>query len=541
MDTVLHPIRAVKEEKENREGRKEKRMSLAGKQSSHSKDRKSSASPRLGPRPPVQLSAIIESPPLVLFGPSTGSTGALLSGRLKLDVIDPTGQIKVHELSMQLLAEIVLKKPVVKDCADCSRRSNQLTEWKFLSEPKTFHKAPADYQFPFSFLFPGHLPATTHTSLASIEYMLSARALTSTGEVIKFSHPLKVQRAIPPGPDKASIRIFPPTHLAARVVLPPVIHPIGSFPVQMVLSGVVDKKTETQTRWRLRKMMWRIEEHQKMTSPACTKHQSKLGEGKALQHTDTRIVGSDEAKSGWKTDFDTAGGEIHMEFDANLDPTKHPICDVESPAGLEVKHNLVMELIVAEEFCPNKNTRMITPTGAARVLRMQFNLNVTERAGMGISWDEEMPPVYEDVPESPPGYKYADAPGEECTITDYTGEELEYEELERMHSENPNDPPIYRERTPVLKPLGGLSRGESSQNPLPRGERRATSMSSSTLSPRILAQSGFHNTAQGAGGSAHWTENDFEAEPPQYSLNNLRIDDAAESTDSVDVAQGESA
>ena len=35
---------------------------------------------------------------------------------------------------------------------------------------------------------------------------------------------------------------------------------------------------------------------------------------------------------------------------------------------------------------------------------MQFKIVVTERAGMGISWDEEMPPMYEDVPVSPPGY-----------------------------------------------------------------------------------------------------------------------------------------
>lgn len=38
------------------------------------------------------------------------------------------------------------------------------------------------------------------------------------------------------------------------------------------------------------------------------------------------------------------------------------------------------------------------------MLRMQFKVILTERSGMGISWDEEMPPMYEDVPISPPGY-----------------------------------------------------------------------------------------------------------------------------------------
>ena len=32
------------------------------------------------------------------------------------------------------------------------------------------------------------------------------------------------------------------------------------------------------------------------------------------------------------------------------------------------------------------------------------HLHVTERAGLGISWDEEQPPMYGDVPASPPSY-----------------------------------------------------------------------------------------------------------------------------------------
>ena len=71
------------------------------------------------------------------------------------------------------------------------------------------------------------------------------------------------------------------------------------------------------------------------------------------------------------------------EFEASMaTKSSHKVtCDVDSASGLEVKHNLVVELIVAEEFVPNKNTQLITPTGAARVLRMQFALIVTERAG----------------------------------------------------------------------------------------------------------------------------------------------------------------
>src|SRR5262249_3884829 len=90
-------------------------------------------------------------------------------------------------------------------------------------------------------------------------------------------------------------------------------------------------------------------------------------------------------------------------------------------------------LIVAEEFCPSRNTKHASPTGAARVLRMLFHLNVTERSGQGISWDEEMPPVYGDVPASPPGYDLGD--GGSSTMEDYRGSPLalpEYEELEPL-------------------------------------------------------------------------------------------------------------
>ena len=150
-------------------------------------------------------------------------------------------------------------------------------------------------------------------------------------------------------------------------------------------------------------------------------------------HQETRVIGHNEEKSGWKTDFDTAGGEITMQFDANINPAANAVCDMEAPGGLEVKHNLVIELIVAEEFCPNGNTRLITPTGAARVLRMQFHLHVTQRGGLGISWDEEMPPIYEDVPASPPCYTKPD--GAHSFIEDYHGSPLpDYADLERIDS-----------------------------------------------------------------------------------------------------------
>ncbi|OAG44492.1 hypothetical protein AYO21_01488 [Fonsecaea monophora] len=502
MESLLHPKKDKKhEELKDRDSRNQKRLSLTGRHASKSKDRTSGHSPRVVATQPGRFEMVIESPPLVLFGTPSTSTGALLSGRLKLLIDDPARELRLEKFTMVLRATTTTKKPVGKDCRDCSEKVEDIKKWEFLSEPKTFY-ASNDNQFPYSYLFPGQLPASTQSQLASIQYSLVATATTSHGEKIVLNHPLTLLRAIQPGPDKSSIRIFPPTNLTGRVQLPPIVHPIGVFPVTMSMSGVVEKKAESQVRWRLRKMAWRIEEHSKVTSTPCAKHAHKVSEGKSIQHSETRVLGNDELKGGWKTDFDTIGGEITMEFEASLatKSSHRATCDVESASGIEVKHNLVLELIVAEEFCPNKNPSLVTPTGAARVLRMQFGLIVTERAGMGISWDEEMPPVYEDVPPSPPGYGSSDRNDGAwggAIMEDYHGPELEYEDLETMHSQHSNPPSSPRASNmglPMRDRPHHLTRDNSN------GEG-----SSRRLSPPRRHLGGMTNDELGA-------------EPPQYAL-----------------------
>lgn len=421
MDHLIHP---------HRDRSKEKRRSLG--RSSRSKER---SSKDLSRSAPAKLEVIVESPPVVCYGPPSNSTGAIFSGRLRIAVSELVEGITLDKFDMQLMSKTTTKKPVSRDCPNCQTHTEELRNWNFLTEP--LYLKSGSHDFPFGHMFPGNVPASCNGSLGRIEYFLTANAHTTTSDDLSLKLPVHVKRAILPGSDKSSIRIFPPTNLTGRIVLPSVVHPIGTFPIQMVLSGVVDKGEESQTRWRLRKMMWRIEEHQKVVSTACAKHAHKIGgEGKGVMHQETRIIGHNEEKSGWKTDFDTAGGEISMEFEASINPTCNPVCDLEAPSGFEAKHNLVIELIVAEEFCPNRNTRLITPTGAARVLRMQFHLHVTERSGLGISWDEEMPPVYEDVPDSPPGYTMLGG-GSASTMEDYYGSPLplpDYDDLDRMEA-----------------------------------------------------------------------------------------------------------
>ena len=77
-------------------------------------------------------------------------------------------------------------------------------------------------------------------------------------------------------------------------------------------------------------------------------------------------------------------------------------------------------MVLAEEQVMGKNMKFSSLTGVARVLKMKFGVILTERSGMGISWDEEQPPVYEDVPVSPPGY---------AALEEYSGEPIPWEGL----------------------------------------------------------------------------------------------------------------
>jgi hypothetical protein len=280
-----------------------------------------------------------------------------------------------------------------------------------------------EYDFPYSYLLLGHLPATMKGSLTSIDFVLRATVTPKNGEPIKLTKNLIVKRAIhPPDVPRSSVRIFPPTNLTANCTLPQVIHPIGESLISMRVDGVVKRNPETkmQTQWRLKRLTWRLDETQKNISPACEKHSAKLGDDskKGIAHQDVRTIGTAEMKSGWKTDYSTADGSVEIEFPISTKADLKAICDTKAEDGTEVSHTLVVELIVAEEFAPIKKPNQITPTGAARVLRMHFNLILTERSGLGISWDEEQPPLYQNVPPSPPGYGKS-KPFDDEPIPDY--------------------------------------------------------------------------------------------------------------------------
>ena len=207
---------------------------------------------------PVKLNMYMESPPALFIDPPQQSTGALISGRLQVSPV--AGDVVMNSIVMYLECTTATKRPVQERCRECMTTVSDLYEWNFLSKPKTFAASAGMQELPFSHLIPGHIPSTTHGHIGSIDYSLHVRAKSTDGQETEFRRALVISRALRPGSEKHSVRIFPPTNLALQVTLPSSIHPIGDFSVLCRMTGITTKKDDTQTRWRLRKLTWRIEE-----------------------------------------------------------------------------------------------------------------------------------------------------------------------------------------------------------------------------------------------------------------------------------------
>ena len=87
---------------------------------------------------PAKLDALIESPPLVFYGQPSSSTGALLSGQLRLYITDDN--MAIEKFKMKLVVDVCRKKPFHSHCHECSYQSTDLTAWDFLQGPATFRK-----------------------------------------------------------------------------------------------------------------------------------------------------------------------------------------------------------------------------------------------------------------------------------------------------------------------------------------------------------------------------------------------------------------
>lgn len=388
-------------------------MGLAKLVSYHSSSHKSNSSTpdfhQASNDQPLELSIDIESPPCVLYGSATDSTGCLLSGLLSLTIKDPYGvdqssptitpviskeskrkstlqstlsttfshlslntppispaqsstnlkimsgytKVNVTSVTLTIVQKVKYHKPFLPDlhsvqtCMNCKCKTKDMKSWAIQKSASDLNVGR--HSFPFSYLIPGSTPATSSLGLNSeteIKYELVAvvtfkdpRKGTSSylkDQLLQLSMPISVTRSTPRGPDKNSLRVFPPTQLTATAVLPNAVYPKSTFPLEMKIDGV----SSSDRRWRMRKLTWRIDEISRLRAHACDMHIHEL---KQLESS----VKSKEAEKNKKPSknikrYGGGGPQVRMSvtsaensplqaMDSNSDPavTSAPQDDVE--------------------------------------------------------------------------------------------------------------------------------------------------------------------------------------------------------------------
>ncbi|KAF6829734.1 hypothetical protein CMUS01_08050 [Colletotrichum musicola] len=371
--------------------------------------------------PHAGLDLKIESPPIVFFGDAESSTGALVSGQMFLDVRDD--HLEVESFEAKLNIHVHQKRPFTNHCADCANQYTELKRWTFLGGPTTLKRGL--HPFPFSILLEGHLPASMDTPVMSIAYEFRAEAvLAKRGPgaaqppaPLRFEHNFDVKRSLhAPEFPHHSVRVFPPTNIKASAHYSQVVHPAGTHNVSFRLDGLTtaNQANKTVEFWKLKKVTWKLEETIKTVAPSCERHApagAQAGQ-KGVARSETRVLGEKYMHDGWKSDYGSADGHVEFEFDYGVLATssKHGhhapryACDAKSSDGTEVSHALMIEMVVSKEWAPAGKPHLATQTGTGRILRMHYHVLLTECPGLGVSWDNEAPPVYQDVPPSPPSY-----------------------------------------------------------------------------------------------------------------------------------------
>lgn len=361
----------------------------------------------------------IESPPIIFHGTCEDSTGAIVSGQIFLDIKDDV--VEIDSFKANLAIHTTYKRPCQSHCADCQNKITELQAWVFLDHATKLHRGK--HAFPFSALLNGELPASTNTPLVSITYEFKAVAQVSrhaTGTTmpiqLKFDRTLLVKRSVPePLFPHHSVRVFPPTNIKASADYISVVHPTSTNRLTLKLDGLMthNEKVKTVDLWKLKKVTWKLEETIKTVAPACERHApaaGTVGDVKGTARNEVRVIGEKQLHEGWKSDYTGHDGSVDMELDYSVSQARNHAgelkyaCDTKTADGTEVSHSLLLELIVSKEYAPEGKADQATPTGTGRILRMHFGVVLTEHSGLGVSWDNESPPIYEDVPPSPPAY-----------------------------------------------------------------------------------------------------------------------------------------
>lgn len=339
---------------------------------------------------PLSMGFRLESGPLIMYGSPENSTGALLSGVLDLIV---ASEATLNSADLRIVQET----HYFHKHHQVTHASHQevLAQWDVLKNPQVFPQG--EHGYPFSHLLPGELPCSIKTSIFEIEYYLEAHAIVEgLGRPVELRKILTIGRSVVSVTDRTAMRVFPPTELNLSFVLPTAIFPNSSFVSEMRIENLNTPPNFNgqKTRWNVRKVNWHFDETTKV----------KLPDGQTIDNTE--VIYDGMLRKGWKLDFSTTGLAELVTRDFSQPAGKIIHKDLSDQVlGISISHVLHVEVLIAEETVQDYTDKTGTPSGRARVLRVKFIMNVVDPPGLGISWDDEVPPVYADVPLSPPAYE----------------------------------------------------------------------------------------------------------------------------------------
>ncbi|KAH6961745.1 hypothetical protein BKA56DRAFT_561269 [Ilyonectria sp. MPI-CAGE-AT-0026] len=366
----------------------------------------------------VTLSWNLESPSVTLFDKGADAVGALFSGLLLVHVGGDFAKLDV--LVALLSIQIRRQSPQSRwgSCADCQIQSVNIETWSFLNSPTILSRGV--HQFPFSSFIPGHYPATVNIPAFSISYNLKATmdiARSPNQHAISNNHielkdSIMVKRvSSPPKPPHHLYVELKPIKARVGVLYDSVIEPEGANEVVLHLVDLLDYDEIPQriVFWRLTSVSWKFEETIQHSFPLCKHHATPFKTANEPT-TDIRVLAKGILRKVWETDGIRGDGTTDLKFSYAIDRQRFPgrecrhACDVKPFYGLAVKHTLEIEVFLSQETAHVLKPDVVTPAPKGFFYRLRFDINLTRYADGEVNWDEDTPPVYQDVASQPPAY-----------------------------------------------------------------------------------------------------------------------------------------
>lgn len=356
----------------------------------------------------------IESSPTIILGIGPDSLPSFLSGKLSLDVKEPS--VEIESFKAVLNVHTVQKKPFKSRCNNCKDKYIEIQSWRFLNQPTTLRGGK--HTFPFSALILDHLPSSMDSPVLSVSYEFHAEVhfkpqatSTSTSRSAIFDRNLTVRRrlSVPNCPLQLT-RIFTAAGIEVNSLIDSMILPAGVNKVSLSLKGLLGSPGNGRNDhlWRLWKGAWRLEENIQTVSTPCERHGVAISaDVNDLVRQKTRLLGEKGIYSGWEENG--ADGTAEVEFSFNIrqnssGPDTSYSYDTKSPDGTEVTHTLVVELVLVKEHFPEGKPHLAIRTGVGRILRLSYRVALADDPDMASGWVVENLPSYQDEWSSPPDY-----------------------------------------------------------------------------------------------------------------------------------------